>query len=152
MNCPYCKSKNTKVVDKRDNEDTNTTRRRRECEECKKRFTTYERIEKVLQYVVKRDGSLEEYDRNKIKLGIMKAVKKRTISEEDIEKLIDTIENKIMNSDASATTVQAIDIGKYVLQELTKIDKLGAILFASVYKEFQSLEDLQKELEKYSKS
>lgn len=149
MNCPYCKSKDTKVVDKRDNEETNITRRRRECVACKKRFTTHERVEKVLQYVVKRDGSLEEYDRDKVKIGIMKAVKKRTMEEAEVDKLIDRVEAAIV-SEGESSTIKSVDIGELVLKELSKLDKLGAVLFASVYKEFKSLEDLQNEIEKYA--
>ena len=149
MHCPYCKSNNLKVVDKRDNEETNTSRRRRECFDCTKRFTTYERIEKVLVNVKKRNGKLEEFDREKIKLGIMKAVKKRTLSEDVVEDIVQNLENKIMNLDKDIITSKFI--GKLVLKELTKIDKLGALLFASVYKEFKSLKDIQNELKEFSK-
>ncbi len=150
MICPYCKSTNLKVVDKRDNNDTNATRRRRECEDCSKRFTTYERIEKVLLNVEKRDGRVEEFDREKLKRGIMKAVKKRNISDEKLENLIDNIEQNLMNKENQ--TVKSTDIGKLVLKELNKVDKLGALLFAAVYKEFESLEDVQEELSRLSKS
>jgi transcriptional repressor NrdR len=149
MWCPYCKSDQTKVVDKRDNEDTNTTRRRRECESCTKRFTTYERIEKVLLNVIKRDGRIEEFNRQKIKDGIMKAVKKRSIPEDAIEQIISGVENELIGSDN--TNIRSVEIGDLILAELTKIDKLGALLFAAVYREFQSLEDVQKELERLEK-
>lgn len=149
MHCPYCKSDKIKVVDKRDNEETNTSRRRRECEECEKRFTTYERIEKVLINVQKRDGQIQEFDREKIKIGIMKAVKKRALSDETVEEIVSNVENKLMNSDKQ--TIPTVTIGDLVLEELTHRDKLGALLFASVYKEFKTLEDVQKQLEKFSK-
>lgn len=149
MWCPYCKSDKTKVVDKRDNEENNTTRRRRECEDCGKRFTTYERIEKVLLNVIKRDGRLEEFNREKIKVGILKAVKKRPITNDQIEQIINNVENELINSED--TNVRAVDVGDLVLKELTSIDKLGALLFASVYREFQSLEDVQNELERLEK-
>ncbi len=149
MHCPYCKSEKIKVIDKRDNEDTNTSRRRRECETCDRRFTTYERIEKVLVNVEKRDGKIQEFDREKVKLGIFKAVKKRTLGEEVVEEIVQNIENKVMNMDKE--TIPTKVIGELVLEELTKRDKLGALLFASVYKEFKSLEDVQNELEKFSK-
>ncbi|MCA9387117.1 transcriptional repressor NrdR [Candidatus Dojkabacteria bacterium] len=148
MYCPYCKSKQVKVIDKRDNEDTNTSRRRRECESCLKRFTTYERVEKVLINVIKRDGRVEEFDREKMKLGIFKAIKKRSLTEDTVEEIIQNVENKLIGREDS--TVRSIDIGEFVLEELTKVDKLGALLFASVYKEFKTLEDVQKELEKFS--
>lgn len=149
MWCPYCKSDRTKVVDKRDNEENNTTRRRRECEDCGKRFTTYERLEKVLLNVIKRDGRLEEFNREKIKVGILKAVKKRPITNEQIEQIINNVENELIASED--TNVRAVDVGDLVLKELTRIDKLGALLFASVYREFQSLEDVQDELERLEK-
>ena len=148
MYCPYCKSKQVKVIDKRDNEDTNTSRRRRECESCSKRFTTYERVEKVLINVIKRDGRVEEFDREKMKLGIFKAIKKRSLTEDSVEEIIQNVENKLISREDP--TVRTIDIGELVLQELTKVDKLGALLFASVYKEFKTLEDVQKELEKFT--
>ncbi len=146
MICPYCKSEKIKVVDKRDNNETNTIRRRRECEECHKRFTTYERIEKVLLNVLKRDGRVEEFDREKLKRGIMKAVKKRAIPEDTIDDLIDDIENTLMVREEQI--IRSVDIGQMVLKKLSKIDKLGALLFAAVYKEFESLEDVEKELKK----
>jgi transcriptional repressor NrdR len=149
MVCPFCKSENTRVVDKRDNKDTNTTRRRRECDSCGKRFTTYERIEKVLLNVLKRDGRVEEFDREKLRMGILKAVKKRAIPDEKIEEMIDNIENTLMLKDTQ--TIRSVDIGEMTLREISKVDKLGALLFAAVYKEFQSLEDVQKELERLDK-
>ncbi|GAB4283530.1 MAG: transcriptional regulator NrdR [Candidatus Dojkabacteria bacterium] len=144
MHCPYCGSSKLKVIDKRDNEDTNTVRRRRECIDCEKRFTTYERVEKVLLSVIKRDGKIQEFDRNKIKTGILKAVKKRNIPENKIEKLIDNIEQQLMSSDKQM--IRSVDIGDMVLRELTRVDKLGALLFAAVYNEFETLEDVQKQL------
>src|SRR5204863_1265459 len=96
MHCPYCKNKQTRVVDKRDNDETNTTRRRRECENCEKRFTTYERIERVLLNVIKRNGRVEEFDREKLKMGIMKAIKKRHIPASKIDEMIDDIEQTLM--------------------------------------------------------
>lgn len=149
MWCPYCKSDKTRVIDKRDNEDNNTTRRRRECEDCGKRFTTYERIEKVLLNVIKRDGRLEEFNREKIKVGILKAVKKRPITNDQIEQIINNVENELISFED--TNVRSVDVGDLVLKELTKVDKLGALLFASVYREFQSLEDVQNELERLEK-
>lgn len=148
MTCPYCKNANTRVVDKRDNLTTNVVRRRRECESCKKRFTTYERIEKVLLNVIKRNGTLEEFDREKLKRGIMKATAKRGIPEEVINEMIDKIEITLMNK--TQNTVESKEIGNLVLKHLNKIDKLGALLFAAVYKEFQTLEDVENELKKLS--
>src|SRR5260221_8541024 len=148
MNCPYCKNNCTRVIDKRDSSET-TTRRRRECEKCKKRFTTYERIETVTLNVLKRDGRVQEFDREKLKRGIMKAVNKRHIPEEQIDDMILDIEQKLMINEKQM--IRTVDIGEMVLSKLTKIDKLGALLFAAVYKEFSSLEDVQSEMERLSK-
>lgn len=147
--CPYCKSEKLKVVDKRESNE-HSIRRRRECEECRKRFTTYERIERVTLNVLKRSGNVEEFDREKLKRGIMKAVNKRSIPEERIDELINDIESTLMCKDTQL--IRSVEIGEMVLKRLTVIDKLGALLFASVYKEFQSLEDVQKELERLSKN
>ena len=148
MFCPFCKSEDTKVVDKRDNSETGVTRRRRECLGCSKRFTTYERIENIILNVKKRDGTHEEFNREKLKMGIMKAVKKREIPESKIDELIKEIEHKLMSCDADEIT--AVNIGEMVLRGLTKIDKLGALLFAAVYREFDTLEDVQEELNRLS--
>lgn len=148
MFCPFCKSEDTKVVDKRDNGETNVTRRRRECINCKKRFTTYERIENIILNVRKRDGRVEEFDREKLKRAILKAVKKRDIPTDKIDELISEIEQKLMNSDKQE--IPSKDIGELVLRGLTKIDKLGALLFAAVYKDLKTLEDVQSELDRLS--
>lgn len=148
MYCPYCKSKETKVIDKRDNHDTNTTRRRRECETCEKRFTTYERIENVLLYVKKRDGTIEEFDREKLKRSALKALGKRGILEDKIDEMIDSIEKELMQMEKEI--IQSKDIGQVVLENLYELDELAALLFAAVYKEFNSLEDVKEELRKIS--
>jgi transcriptional repressor NrdR len=148
MTCPYCKNTNTRVIDKRDNQNTNAVRRRRECENCGKRFTTYERIEKVLLNVIKRDKSVEEFDREKLKRAILKAVAKRNISDETINSMIEKIETELMNK--SQTAIESREIGRLVLKHLNQIDKLGALLFAAVYKEFRTLEDVENELKKLS--
>jgi len=142
MLCPFCHSANTRVVDKRDNKETAVTRRRRECEECGKRFTTYERIEAINLYVVKRSGKIEEFDREKLKRGILKAVKKRNIPEKKIEELIQGIEQKLLNHES--TEIKSTEVGKLILEGLREIDKVGYLLFASVYKDFQTIEDFQR--------
>ena len=131
------------MLDKRNCTET-AVRRRRECETCGKRFTTYERIERVTLNVQKRDGRVEEFDREKLKRGIKKAVSKRGISEEVIDEMIFDIESNLMSRDEQ--TIFAKEIGEMVLQRLTKIDKLAALLFAAVYKDFKKLEDVHKEL------
>ena len=147
MICPYCKSDCTRVIDKRESVN-NATRRRRECEKCKKRFTTYERVETVTLNVLKRDGRVQEFDREKLKRGIAKATSKRHIPEDVIDDMINDIEQKLMSSNTQL--IKSVDIGEMVLKKLTKLDKLSALLFAAVYKEFKSLEDVQKELERLS--
>src|SRR5690349_20874503 len=101
MVCPFCHHNETRVVDKRDNRDTNVTRRRRECENCHKRFTTYERMETINLYVVKRSGKIEEVDREKLKRGIMRAVNKRRIPEDKIEEIVVSIEQQLMNHEST---------------------------------------------------
>jgi len=142
MYCPFCKSNNTRVVDKRDNEEVNVTRRRRECLDCDKRFTTYERVETINLYVVKRSGKIEEFSREKIKQGIMRAVKKRAIPEERIEKLVQDIEQNLLNHES--TEIRAEEIGQMVLDGLKKIDKLSYLLFASVYRDFKTIDDFKE--------
>lgn len=142
MLCPYCHNRRTKVVDKRDNFDTGVTRRRRECLECQKRFTTYERVETINLNVVKRDGKIEEFDRDKLKRGVLKAVKKRPITETQINELIDDIELKLLNR--KTTSIKATEIGNMVLNRLRKIDTVSYLLFASVYQDFNCIEDFEK--------
>lgn len=141
MFCPFCKSQDTKVVDKRDNCDTNTSRRRRECNQCKKRFTTYERMETIALNVIKRSGKIEEFDREKLKRGVMKAIKKRPVSEKIIDDMIDDIELKLLNK--RTASVKSTEIGKLVLNRLKKIDTVGYILFASVYRDFSTIKDFE---------
>lgn len=148
MICPYCKNNELRVVDKRDCTEA-SIRRRRECEGCGKRFTTYERVERVTLNVLKRDGRVQEFDREKLKRGVVKAVKKRYIADDVLDEMITEIEHNLMNREEQ--TIKSVEVGELVLKHLTKIDKLGALLFASVYKEFQSLEDLQKEMERITK-
>ncbi len=144
MFCPYCHGGDTKVVDKRDNSDTGVTRRRRECNECQKRFTTYERIETIHLNVIKRSGKVEEFDREKLKRGIMKAVKKRPLTEDQIDELIDDIELKLLNR--KTTEIKSTEIGNMVLTRLKRLDKIGYILYSSVYKDFTCVEDFEKVL------
>ena len=137
MICPYC-SGNTKVVDKRDSEDI--TRRRRECLKCKKRFTTYERIETNIR-VVKKDGKREAFDREKLLFGVIKACEKRPVREDVIQKAISEIETKIRGY---GSEVPSKVIGEMVMKKLKKIDKIAYIRFASIYREFQDVSDFKK--------
>lgn len=149
MICPYCKSTEIKVVDKRDNDDTGVTRRRRECLICKKRFTTYERIENINLIVEKRSGRLQEFDREKLKRGIQRAVKKRPITNEQIDDLIEDIELRLLNR--KTTQIRSIDIGKMVLTRLKKLDRVGYLLFLSVYQDFNSIDDFKKAIQNLEK-
>jgi len=141
MYCPFCRGEGTRVVDKRDNNDTNVTRRRRECLDCTKRFTTYERMETISLNVIKRSGTIEEFDREKLKRGIRRAIKKREIPESEIDEMIDDIELKLLNR--KSQKVKSTDIGNMVLTRLKKIDKIGYLLYASVYRDFDSIRKFQ---------
>lgn len=147
MRCPYC-SNETKVVDTREsNEDT--IRRRRECLKCKKRFTTYERIETIELIVVKKDGRREPFDRNKLKTGIMKACEKRPITIDTIERIVEDIDTELRRQDT--TEIPSKLIGQLVMKKLYKIDKVAYIRFASVYREFKDIKSFEKELKMLKK-
>lgn len=144
MRCPYCSSTTSKVVDKRDNADDFSTRRRRQCLRCGRRYTTYERIEKVEVVVIKKDGSFEEFDCEKLRKGIKKAIDTQKISEQEIDEFCDTVTKKAITSPNPVTTTE---IGNMVLDWLKTLDPLAYMRFASVYKDFETVNDLKKELE-----
>lgn len=148
MKCPYCTSSTSKVVDKRDVPDIGHIRRRREClkSKCKKRFTTYERVEDIDISIVKKDGSRENFDRTKLLSGMLKSCEKRPIPREDIEKAVDDIESSLRTY--PSTEIDSKIIGNMVIKKLKKMDKVAYIRFASVYKEFDDLDSFKKELEK----
>ncbi|MBI2971519.1 MAG: transcriptional repressor NrdR [Candidatus Aenigmarchaeota archaeon] len=141
MRCPYCFFEETKVVDKRDNEEV--TRRRRECLKCEKRFTTYEKPE-ISIVVIKKDGAKEQFDREKIKDGILKACKNRPVTGEDIERTVDEIEAQVKSMDS--TEIQSQAIGELVMKKLKKLDEVAYIRFASVYRSFGSAKEFEQEL------
>ena len=142
MLCPYCNSKQTSVLESRESEDGSVIRRRRQCNKCGKRFTTYERVEIIDLKVVKKDGRKESFDRQKIKSGITKACEKRACSHEDIEAIIDEIEMKLLNR--KSTQVSSSDIGRMVLTRLKKLDKIAYLRFASVFLEFNNVAAFKK--------
>ncbi len=148
MKCPYCCSETTKVVDKRDNFEDSSTRRRRECLKCKKRFTTYERVEKFDISIEKKDGSLENFNREKLIKGIEKSVGP-SIDMDEINDFADKVERMVLNSSEIVSTKE---IGLMVLDWLKGKDTLSYMRFASVYKDFKTLEDFEKELNSLSKS
>ncbi|MBI5389469.1 transcriptional repressor NrdR [Candidatus Woesearchaeota archaeon] len=144
MKCPYCGSPENKVVDKRGTSDEIATRRRRECLACEKRFTTYERIESVELLVIKKDGSRQQFDRNKIKHGIVRACEKRPISADQINRVVDEIESELRTKET--TEISSAEIGEIVMNKLRDMDKIAYIRFASVYREFTDLKSFEKEL------
>jgi transcriptional repressor NrdR len=143
MNCPYCSHIETKVTDSRDT-GSYTIRRRRECLNCNKRFTTYEAIEMSPLYVIKKDGRREKFDRLKIKNGVTKALEKRPISQEKIEEMLDSIEEKIRRE--GKEEVETSVIGEYVMDALKAVDHVAYIRFASVYRQFTDVESFEKEV------
>jgi len=142
MKCPYCSHSETKVIDSRETEDI--TRRRRECLNCTKRFTTYERVESVNLVIIKKDLRREPYDRDKLKRGLIKACEKRPVSHDDIEKIVDNIESKLKS--LNTTEIKSTIIGEEVMRSLKKLDKVAYIRFASVYKDFKDVKEFEKEL------
>lgn len=143
MNCPYCSHIETKVTDSRDT-GKYSIRRRRECLNCNRRFTTYESVEMEPLYVIKKDGRREKYDRNKIKNGMTKALEKRPVSHEQIEETIDCIEEKIRRS--GLEEIPSSMIGEYVMDCLRDLDKVAYIRFASVYRQFTDVTSFEKEV------
>lgn len=149
MKCPYCNFDETSVIDTRETENLEATRRRRECLKCGKRFTTYERVEEADIVVVKKDGKRERFERKKLLNGIIKACEKRDIPLEKIEKLIDEVESDLRKRDS--VEVDSRVIGEIVMKKLKSMDKIAYIRFASVYREFEDLERFEEELEKLQK-
>jgi len=148
MRCPFCACDTTKVVDKRDNREDSSTRRRRQCLRCGKRFTTYERIEKMDVSIVKKDGSLEVFDVSKIIKGVKKAINENTISSQEVEDFAESVERYVINNEEPVTSKE---IGNMILEWLKTKDTLAYIRFASVYKEFKELSDIKKEIESLEK-
>lgn len=146
MKCPYCNKAETSVVDSREAEDQATIRRRRSCSSCDKRFTTYERVEGIDLKVIKKDGTKEEFSRDKLKRGLTKAMWKRPISMSSIDELVDEVERRLRQKKSSE--VKSWEIGNLVINRLKKLDTLSYLLFASVYRDFDSLEDFKSELNK----
>lgn len=144
MICPFCGNTRTRVVDKRETSSGAVTRRRRECFECGKRFTTYERMEALDLYIIKKDDRREPYDRQKLKSGILRACEKRPVSQETINKIVDKIENELRL--LKSVEVKGKIVGEKVMRELKKLDKVAYIRFASVYREFADVTDFQNEL------
>lgn len=149
MKCPYCGVKDSEVVETRDSEDLQTIRRRRECLKCQKRFTTYERIENVDLIVIKKDGRREQFNRDKLRSGIVRSSEKTKVTAQDIEKIVTEIERELRGADS--VEVESKKIGQMVAQRLKKIDKIAYIRFSSVFKRFVDVEDFEKEVKKLIK-
>jgi len=144
MQCPYCNNAETKVTDKRDN--VSITRRRRECLKCEKRFTTYERVELDLG-VIKKDGSREKFNRDKLYRGVENNLEKRPFSSEQIEDIVSDIEARIYRA-AQNKDIKSSRIGQIVMDKLKKVDKVAYIRFAAVYRDFADLDDFKNEIKK----
>jgi len=149
MKCPYCKNIDTKVIETRLTDSDGSIRRRRECEKCGNRFTTFERIENNPIAVIKKDNTREPFDRNKILSGLIRACVKRNISTSTLEKIVDEIESEIRNFHSSE--ISSREIGDIVLTKLKDLDKVAYIRFASVYKQFDSVRQFTSELSELNK-
>lgn len=146
MKCPYCDKVDTKVIDSRPTEEGHAIRRRRECDQCGRRFTTYEKVEETILMVVKKDGRREAFDRNKILNGIIKACEKRPVSMAQMESIVDEIEKTISNS--MKKEVESYNIGELIMNLLKNVDEVAYVRFASVYRQFTDVSTFIKEIEK----
>ena len=144
MKCPYCFHLEDKVIDSRLSQDGDVTRRRRECLQCAKRYTTYERVEETMPLVIKKDGSREPFDRTKVLSGILKACEKRPVGIEAIEEAVDRLERSFL--DAGEREVGSSVIGEAIMEELKRLDEVAYVRFASVYREFRDINEFMSEL------
>jgi len=149
MKCPYCGSKDSEVVETRDSEDLETIRRRRACLKCQKRFTTYERVENIHLVVIKKDGRREQFNRDKLRSGIIRSCEKTRVSLEAIERIVTEVERELRGADS--VEVESKKIGQMVALRLKKIDKVAYIRFSSVFKRFVDVEDFEKEVRRLIK-
>lgn len=146
MKCPYCGSEDTRVMDSRPVEESNSIRRRRQCDSCGRRFTTYEKIETIPFVVIKKDHTRQQYDRAKIEAGVMRACYKRPIPVDDIKKMIDQVETELFNKGTGE--VSSEEIGEKVMDGLKDLDPVAYVRFASVYREFKDVGTFMDELKK----
>ncbi len=149
MRCPYCRENKDKVIDSRETNEGKVIRRRRECLICGKRFTTYERVEENPLRVIKRDGRIESFSRDKLLKGILKACEKRPVKIEDIEALIDDVILTIQQK--GEREIPATEIGEMVMEKLKKLDSVAYVRFASVYRDFKDVEEFLKEIQRLMK-
>ena len=146
MKCPFCGSEDTGVVDTRPVEENNSIRRRRECGGCRKRFTTYEKVETIPLIVIKKDNNREQYDRSKIEAGVLRACHKRPISVGQINQLVDEVETEIFNREEKE--ISSTLIGEIVMNKIKDLDSVAYVRFASVYREFKDVNTFMSELKK----
>lgn len=147
MKCPFCSHENTRVIDSRPAEDNNSIRRRRVCDECGKRFTTYEKIETIPLIVIKKDNNRETYDRAKLEAGVLRACHKRPVSAQQITALVDAVENEVFNLEDREISSQVV--GELVMNKLKGLDAVAYVRFASVYREFKDVNTFMDELKKF---
>lgn len=146
MKCPFCNQDNTRVVDSRPADDNSSIRRRRMCDECKRRFTTYEKVETIPLVVIKKDNSREEYDRSKIEAGVLRACYKRPIPVQKIRELVDNVETELFNREERE--IESKVIGEIVMDKLKNLEAVAYVRFASVYREFKDVNTFMDELKK----
>ena len=146
LKCPFCGHENTRVIDSRPAEDNNSIRRRRVCDECDKRFTTYEKVETIPLIVIKKDDNRETYDRSKIEAGVLRACHKRPISANQIKQLVDEVETEIFNREEKEISSRVI--GELVMNKLKDLEAVAYVRFASVYREFKDINTFMDELKK----
>ena len=146
MKCPFCGHDNTRVIDSRPADENNSIRRRRVCDECSRRFTTYEKVETIPLIVIKKDDNRETYDRSKIEAGVLRACHKRPVSANQITKLVDDVETEIFNR--GEKEIPSRVIGELVMDRLKNLDAVAYVRFASVYKEFKDINTVMDELKK----
>ena len=146
MKCPYCNHENSRVIDSRPAEDNNSIRRRRVCDICSKRFTTYEKVETIPLIIIKKDNNREAYDRSKIEAGVLRACHKRPVGVEQINELIDAVETEIFNMGEKEVSSQVI--GELVMNKVKDLDAVAYVRFASVYREFKDINTFMDELKK----
>ncbi len=146
MKCPFCSYDNTRVIDSRPADENNSIRRRRVCDQCGKRFTTYEKVETIPLIVIKKDNNRETYDRSKIEAGILRACHKRPISAAQINQLVDSVETTVFNREEKE--ISSGIIGELVMNKLKDLDTVAYVRFASVYREFKDINTFMDELKK----
>ena len=147
MKCPFCSHENTRVIDSRPAEENNSIRRRRVCDVCSRRFTTYEKVETIPLIVIKKDDNREAYDRSKIEVGVLRACHKRPVSADNVNALVDEVETDIFNREEKEINSRVI--GELVMNKLKDLDAVAYVRFASVYREFKDINTIMDEMKKF---